>query len=35
MHDDDARDIIYNGGTALLMGAWLWLGIFLAVRPFF
>ena len=24
----DARVIIYNGGTALLMGAWLWLGRF-------
>jgi hypothetical protein len=31
----NARVIIYNGGTAFLVGAWLWLGIFLAVRPFF
>jgi hypothetical protein len=34
MHDDP-RVIMYNVGTALLMSAWLWLGIFLAVRPFF
>jgi hypothetical protein len=38
MSDDarnDARLIIYNAGTAFLAGAWLWLGIFLAVRQFF
>jgi hypothetical protein len=34
MHDD-ARVIIYNAGTAFLAGAWLWLGVFLAIRPFF
>ena len=34
MHDD-ARVIMYNAGTALLMSAWLWLGMFLAMRPLF